>query len=164
MENRSLADVVADAVGGLTAEATLAVALAFAYLGITISQDKARPSINVRVEGSLKASEAEFDVSSKVWQVAGESPRNISNGGLDERLSLEESQAEDWTLELPDTEHNRFLRTRDWASTALGPIQSWKEPLRLMAQKVRRVSISDGPLIKKHRCLQILKHPACIGM
>jgi hypothetical protein len=37
----------------------------------------------------------------------------------------------DWTLDLPDTDHVRFFRSRDWPSTALGPLETWASALRL---------------------------------
>lgn len=37
----------------------------------------------------------------------------------------------DWTLELPDSQHAEFFKTTDWASTPLGPLESWGLALRL---------------------------------
>lgn len=41
-----------------------------------------------------------------------------------------------WTEQLPSTPHVEFLKSRDWASTELGPIQLWPPPLRFMTRKM----------------------------
>ncbi|RDW72853.1 hypothetical protein BP6252_06760 [Coleophoma cylindrospora] len=43
---------------------------------------------------------------------------------------------QDWTRLLPPTEHVEFLKSRDWASTALGPMQGWPNALQLMTLKM----------------------------
>lgn len=37
---------------------------------------------------------------------------------------------EDWTADLPQTDHVRFFRTTDWSSSALGPLAQWDSTLR----------------------------------
>jgi PAS domain S-box-containing protein len=40
---------------------------------------------------------------------------------------------DDWAARLPQTEHTRFFRTTNWASTALGPLEKWSPTLQLFA-------------------------------
>lgn len=42
----------------------------------------------------------------------------------------------DWTLQIADSEHNRFLINTRWDKTALGPIKSWSPVLQLMVLKM----------------------------
>jgi signal transduction histidine kinase len=49
-----------------------------------------------------------------------------------------EQDATDWTLEIPESEHNRFLINTRWDKTALGPISSWSPVLQLMVLKMLR--------------------------
>lgn len=42
----------------------------------------------------------------------------------------------DWTLDLPQTSHVQFFRETDWASSALGPLHTWDDTLRLFARMV----------------------------
>jgi PAS domain-containing protein len=46
--------------------------------------------------------------------------------------------ATDWTLQIPESEHNRFLINTRWDKTALGPIKSWSSVLQLMVLKMLR--------------------------
>ena len=40
---------------------------------------------------------------------------------------------DNWTAQLPQTEHVRFFCTTDWARTELGPLEGWSATLRLFA-------------------------------
>ncbi|KAF1851401.1 putative histidine kinase-like protein M3YPp [Cucurbitaria berberidis CBS 394.84] len=44
--------------------------------------------------------------------------------------------AADWTATLPQTDHVRFFRSRDWSRTALGPLETWSPTLRLFTSFV----------------------------
>jgi signal transduction histidine kinase len=46
--------------------------------------------------------------------------------------------ATDWTLQIPESEHNRFLINTPWEKTALGPMRSWSLVLQLMVLKMLR--------------------------
>lgn len=43
---------------------------------------------------------------------------------------------DDWTSNLPNTEHVRFFRSIDWSRSLLGPLSTWEETLRLFASFV----------------------------
>ncbi|KAK5999993.1 hypothetical protein QM012_005081 [Aureobasidium pullulans] len=47
-----------------------------------------------------------------------------------------EQDATDWTVQIPDSEHNRFLINTRWDKTPLGPIRSWPVVLQLMVLKM----------------------------
>ncbi|KAH0359223.1 hypothetical protein KCU65_g10070, partial [Aureobasidium melanogenum] len=47
-----------------------------------------------------------------------------------------EQDATDWTVHIPDSEHNRFLINTRWDKTELGPIRSWPLVLQLMVLKM----------------------------
>ncbi|KAG9852617.1 putative histidine kinase-like protein M3YPp, partial [Aureobasidium melanogenum] len=47
-----------------------------------------------------------------------------------------QQNATDWTVHIPDSEHNRFLINTRWDKTELGPIRSWPPVLRLMVLKM----------------------------
>ena len=38
---------------------------------------------------------------------------------------------DDWTRDLPQTDHVRFFRSTDWGSTKLGPLKTWDSTLRI---------------------------------
>lgn len=38
---------------------------------------------------------------------------------------------DDWTALLPDTEHVRFFKSRNWSETLLGPLNTWGLEIRL---------------------------------
>lgn len=42
----------------------------------------------------------------------------------------------DWTLDIPDSDHVRFFRQVDWASSPLGPVSQWASALRLYTYNV----------------------------
>lgn len=46
------------------------------------------------------------------------------------------SGGHDWTLDLPQTAHVRFFRETDWSRSALGPLQSWDDTLRIFVRLV----------------------------
>lgn len=47
-----------------------------------------------------------------------------------------DQDATDWTVHIPDSEHNRFLINTRWDKTELGPIKSWPLVLQLMVLKM----------------------------
>ncbi|KAH0396530.1 hypothetical protein KCU89_g9214, partial [Aureobasidium melanogenum] len=47
-----------------------------------------------------------------------------------------EQDATDWTVHIPESEHNRFLINTRWDKTELGPIRSWPPVLQLMVLKM----------------------------
>jgi signal transduction histidine kinase len=80
--------------------------------------------------------------------------------------------APDWTLQIPESEHNRFLIDTRWDKTALGPMKSWSVVLQLMVLKMLndprpanlywgpdRIAIYNQPFsIMAHS-----RHPAMMG-
>lgn len=48
----------------------------------------------------------------------------------------ERATISNWTETLPQTDHVRFLKSVDWAQTALGPMQQWGTALRMYTQMV----------------------------
>ncbi|KAI4851751.1 hypothetical protein E4T44_01938 [Aureobasidium sp. EXF-8845] len=71
-------------------------------------------------------------------------PNSTPSSLLDERhgdngyVKNKEQDATDWTSEIPESEHNRFLINTRWEKTALGPISSWSLVLQLMVLKMLR--------------------------
>ena len=51
-------------------------------------------------------------------------------------LQVKEEDATDWTLQIPESEHNRFLIDTRWEDTALGPMRTWPLVLQLMVLKM----------------------------
>jgi len=44
--------------------------------------------------------------------------------------------AKDWTLQLPDTDHVRYFREKDWSTSALGPPELWEPTLQLFVKQL----------------------------
>ncbi|KAA8570726.1 hypothetical protein EYC84_000121 [Monilinia fructicola] len=55
----------------------------------------------------------------------------LSSAPSDTSTSPISKPTDDWTQELPDSEHAQFFRAVDWAATPLGPLESWRISLRL---------------------------------
>lgn len=53
-----------------------------------------------------------------------------------EQNESKDQDAPDWTLQIPDSEHNRFLINTRWDKTELGPIRLWPPVLQLMVLKM----------------------------
>ncbi|RDW87909.1 hypothetical protein BP5796_03603 [Coleophoma crateriformis] len=79
---------------------------------------------------------------------------------------------QDWTLLLPSTEHVEFMKSQDWSSTALGPMQGWPTALQLMTLKMlsdpRPANLYWGPsYIAIYNAPFVLiahsRHPAMMG-
>lgn len=78
----------------------------------------------------------------------------------------------DWTWQIPESEHNRFLINTPWEKTALGPMKSWSVVLQLMVLKMLhdprpanlywgrdRIAIYNQPFsVMAHS-----RHPAMMG-
>lgn len=55
--------------------------------------------------------------------------------------ALDDSRAKlhgghDWTRDLPQTAHVRFFRETDWSRSALGPLHTWDDTLRVFVRMV----------------------------
>ena len=106
---------------------------------------------------------AEFDASTKRWCIVRSglhenqishsvttSDHSTSNGKAGAAKAVKTTQSHelvstaednvmqdaDWTQQLPRTDHVRFLLSRDWAATSLGPIRNWGLTLRIMVHKM----------------------------
>lgn len=51
--------------------------------------------------------------------------------GPEQPLMCTPRDCQDWTLDLPQTDHVRFFRATNWARTRLGPVECWSPSLRL---------------------------------
>lgn len=165
MEFWDSAELVADALGGLTSEGSHAVGRVLSYLGVSLSYKEAQgPKLTIHIERASPQEDesVEFDPSSKTWRVVEASPSileavgsgneqlrrshpngaELSNANSDHQDSPSSISphvrvpGEDWTTALPDTDHVKFLKSIEWDKTALGPMRDWSEPLRLMTEKV----------------------------
>lgn len=124
--------------------------------GITTSQpafcDNVEFSINIEL-GADQIAEARLDPETKRWRIIAPSPILAENGGEKElhtsrsRSCLYDvsrsakptdpfSEQDDWTKQLPSTEHIKFVMSIDWARTPLGPIRAWPPVLQAMTHKM----------------------------
>ena len=55
--------------------------------------------------------------------------------GHDSLLSMHDNE-DDWTANLPQTQHVQFFRSTDWSQTSLGPLKEWHSSLRLFTTLV----------------------------
>lgn len=78
----------------------------------------------------------------------------------------------DWTLQIPESEHNRFLINTRWDKTALGPMSSWPLVLQLMVLKMlndpRPANLYWGPdriaiYNQQFAVMAHSRHPAMMG-
>lgn len=44
------------------------------------------------------------------------------------------TDCDDWTSDLPDTDHVRFFRETDWSRSKLGALKGWSTTLRLFTR------------------------------
>ncbi|ORY01584.1 putative histidine kinase-like protein M3YPp [Clohesyomyces aquaticus] len=51
-------------------------------------------------------------------------------------LASPPSEVEDWTADLVQTPHVHFFRSTDWASSRLGPLETWSPTLRLFVRMI----------------------------
>lgn len=121
------------------------------YLGISSlaigSCSHHRPlfSISIRNDSCDEALQARFDSELEEWSLV---PSQLDDVTLvpTRRHNL---SARDWTELLPRTSHVDFLKSRDWASTTLGPMSSWPVRLQLMTMKMlsdpRPANLYVGP-------------------
>lgn len=127
------------------------VSKTLSYLGVApFPSDpvKAQPlpfSISVDDGSPDCALQARFDHNLKKWSLKSSHDEHSSSG----QAAKSTSAVLDWTTLLPSTPHVDFLKSRDWAATALGPMSSWSSPLRLMVMKMlsdpRPANIYVGP-------------------
>ncbi|KAG9605573.1 putative histidine kinase-like protein M3YPp, partial [Aureobasidium melanogenum] len=93
-------------------------------------------------------------------------PLDVSN------TKSKEQDATDWTVHIPDSEHNRFLINTRWDKTELGPIRSWPPVLQLMVLKMlgdpRPANLywGSGRIAIYNEAFSIMahsRHPAMMG-
>ncbi|KAG9514934.1 putative histidine kinase-like protein M3YPp, partial [Aureobasidium melanogenum] len=91
---------------------------------------------------------------------------NVSNS------KSKEQDATDWTIHIPDSEHNRLLINTRWDKTELGPIRSWPPVLQLMVLKMlgdpRPANLywGSGRIAIYNQAFSIMahsRHPAMMG-
>lgn len=132
---------------------TLGIRLAHDHLG------RATYELDILKEDGSTTTRARFDAAHKQWRCRENTPDNSSHKTNDaaqltitaefgpnvrrtsivgDRLgdSATRGITQDWTYQLPDTSHVRFLRATDWASTPLGPMQGWNIDLQVMVYKM----------------------------
>jgi hypothetical protein len=56
---------------------------------------------------------------------------NTANNHIPIATDSNNLQREDWTKNLPSTEHIQFFRSVDWSSSLLGSLEKWPTALRL---------------------------------
>lgn len=85
---------------------------------------------------------------------------------------IDDNALQDWTADLPPTEHVHFFRKTDWAHSALGPLQDWSATLRLFTTFVladsRAACLWWGPSLvavynEAYAPLAAQKHPSLMG-
>ncbi|KAF2272076.1 uncharacterized protein EI97DRAFT_386612 [Westerdykella ornata] len=85
---------------------------------------------------------------------------------------LHQPHSHDWTADLVQTDHVRFFRETDWASTPLGPLESWSLTLqhytRMVMADSRAACLWWGPQLiaiynEKYKRIAGRAHPQLMG-
>lgn len=134
---------LADAIGAASNHDIDIIAKTLSYLGISnssVENGQQRCLFSISIDGSHETTLANFDPKLKQWHLV---PRIVPTP------EVAPSHIHDWTELLPKTSHVDFLKSRDWAATALGPMSSWSVPLQLMVMKMlsdpRPANLYVGP-------------------
>lgn len=113
-------------------------------------------SITLEREGLAREERVVFQSASKKWRLIRNAEPDVNKQGSpdlqpelqDSKVTLatrdlpvdaelgQQEALEDWTRLLPSSDHVDFLKSRDWAASPLGPMQSWPICLQLMVQKM----------------------------
>ncbi|GAB7356837.1 hypothetical protein MBLNU459_g7712t2 [Dothideomycetes sp. NU459] len=166
------------------------------------SDQPIEPTLKITIDtGVAQDLEATFDHKTRRWRVASATPQasdNVRNGeqmprraqlrptrtgtksidrdqerahgnSIDQPLVV---QQDDWTEQLPHTEHVDFILSRDWSATSLGPIRDWPLILQSMTHKMLadprpaclywgedRTAIYNEPFVE----IAYSRHPAMMG-
>lgn len=153
-------------IGPVVIEDTPATNSVLSFFGISTSRsgtDRSVPPtfvISIESEASENNVQAIYDSTTKRWRLIGAQvnpTKKIRKGSLRRQSAagggiydcrrdddavrassnhIERPLTEDWTRFLPRTNHVDFLRSKDWAATFLGSMQTWSHALRLMTLKM----------------------------
>ena len=70
-----------------------------------------------------------------------EGGQDLSTASTDLRAQKEKGKSQAsmypaWVDQLPTSEHTQFFKSMDWSATALGPLETWSDSLRLLTRLV----------------------------
>lgn len=162
MDNVGPAELLEDALGGLTPDDRTILDRALSLLGITVTRGNKVADCELSVSFHSKGqavrsiSEATFDVRTRRWRFVNPymgtvepTRQNVEDSHLSTKHTSANGQQQqteqglsalvahpDWTDLLPHTRHAQFVRDTDWKSTSLGPMLGWPTSLRLMTLKI----------------------------